>query len=142
MAPAGPLHAHTITCLRNSGAKYRERRDNAVLARPRRTEASSSTGNETAAVNAADKFTTRTKHLCWVREAHCVSLHDPGRISQSACFFYFQKINIGERKVVVPVVPIAFYENNHFRLASECICQMSCGFSVLRLESLRYLRFN
>lgn len=79
-ALAGPLHAHTITCLRNSGAKYRERRDNAVLARLGRTEASPGTGNEAATVDAADKLATRTEHLCRVREAHRVSLHDPGRV--------------------------------------------------------------
>lgn len=91
-ATAGPelvsanlLHADTITCLRNSGAKYRERRDNAILARLGRTEARPGTGNKAAdAIDAANELTTRTEHLCRVRKAHRVSLRD----SECASFIF------------------------------------------------------
>lgn len=64
----------SITYLRNSGTKHRQWRDNAVLARPGKTAAGPSTGNEAAALDATNEPTTRTEHLCRVREAHRVSL--------------------------------------------------------------------
>lgn len=76
MALAEPLRADTITCLRNSGAERRERRDNAILARPGRTKAGTGTRDEVATVNAANELTTGTEYLRRVRKAHCVSLRD------------------------------------------------------------------
>lgn len=68
------LHAETITCLRNSGANCYERRDNAIVACLGGTEASVGAGNENAtSVDAAIEPSTRTEHLCRVREAHRVS---------------------------------------------------------------------
>lgn len=82
LVSANLLHADTITCLRNSGAKYRERRDNAIFASPGRTEARPSTGNKAAdAIDAANELATRTEHLCRVRKAHRVSLRDFWRVS-------------------------------------------------------------
>jgi len=85
--PANLLHADTITCLRNSGAKCRERRNNAILARPGRTEARSGAGNEaTDTIDAANESTTRTEHLCRMRKAHRVSLR-----TRDAFWFLFSE---------------------------------------------------
>lgn len=90
--PAGLLHADTITCLRNSGAQCSKRRDNAVLASLDRTEAGPGAGNEAAViVDAANEPSTRTKHLCRVREAHRVSSRRAA--GQIPIASYFQRVD-------------------------------------------------
>lgn len=76
--PVGLLHADTITCLRNSGAGCSERRDNAIVARLRRIKAGPGAGNKAPAVNTANKSSTRTEHLCRMRETHRVSSRTRG----------------------------------------------------------------
>lgn len=121
--PANLLHVDTITCLRNSGAKYRERRDNAILARPGRTEARSGTGNEAAdTIDAANKLTTRTEHLCRVRKAHRVSLRDSRRVS----FIFRGKTGEGSCRQL----------RLHSTIFPTCDYRMSCGFPVLSLKPM------
>lgn len=131
LVPANLLHADTITCLRNSGAKYRERRDNAILARPGRTEARPGAGNEAAdAVDAANELTARTEHLCRVRKAHRVSLRDSRRVL--ARLFYFQRIDTSERcRRLYSTITIFSLAYERTDVSKK---EMSCGFPVLRLK--------
>lgn len=127
--PANLLHADTITCLRNSGAKYRQRRDNAILARPGRTEARPGAGNEAAdAIDAANELTTRTEHLCRVRKAHRVSLRDSRRVS-----FIFQRLETGEKSCR----QLRLHSTTTF---PTCDYRTSCGFPVLSLKPTMQIR--
>lgn len=115
------MRAETITCLRNSGAECRERRDNAILARPDRTKVGPGTGDETATdVHAAIEPTTWTEHLCRVREAHCVSLRDSE----------FAPLSFSEHKHRREKIVVTFHDGNRLQFVYRMYpCRANFRFS-------------
>lgn len=133
-APAPGAHADTITCLRNSGAQRSERRDNALLARPGRTEAGPGAGDQAAAVvDAANEPSTRTEHLCRVREAHRVSSRRATRAVPIAAPFTFQRIGTRIRARGEEVVP---RRRDRFRRTADVPRRARISVSQIRVSRL------